>query len=202
MEKVISIIVIVSMIFNFSDYSNFSIPDTAVSEYIESAKLFDLNKMSSKMNPSASMDKDKIIDLEGADENSLEKYILDYLKSNAKKITYKIKDTKIDNDKAVVTVDFKYVNGVPLLKAAMRDAYIQAISRGFTVVEMTDQETSQMLVSSMEKQKENIAESFVEKTIDIKCIKVDNQWYIDEPSDDLIDVIMSNLYTAVNQSFN
>ena len=71
----------------------------------------------------------------------------------------------------------------------------------FTGVEMTEKETSQMFVSAMQKQKETVPESFTEKTSDIKCTKVDNQWYIDELSENLLDVIMSN-FVSVGKEFN
>ncbi len=203
MRKVINFLLIFTMIFSLTSCSS-SKPETAVSEFIDAAKEFDLIKMSSKINPS-SINKDKITDLELAEEDSYGKYFLDYLKLNAKKITYEIKSSKIDNDKAVVTVYFKYVNGGPLLKATIGDVFSQTISMAFAGVEMSEEETSQMFISSMEKQKANIAESFAEKTIDIKCVKINDQWYIDEPSDDIIDVILSNFNTVskeIDESFN
>lgn len=199
MKKIFNFILITLMIFILTACSNSAKPETAVSEFVESAKLFDLNGMAAVVNPSNTIDKDKINDLEGTDENSIEKYFLDYLKSNAKKINYDIKEVKIDGDNAVVTVNFKYINGGPLLKATIGDVFTQAMSIAFSGVEMTDEETSQMFIASLKKQNENIPESFSEKTIDIDCIKVDNKWYIDEPNEELLNVIMSNFITVVDE---
>jgi hypothetical protein len=200
-RKLISVLIIIGLFF-IAGCANSPKPDSTVSDFIKAAKTFDLVKMASKINPANSANKEKISDLIKDDKkDQYQKYFLDYIKLNATKITYKIKDTKIDNQTAYVTVDFKYVNGGPLLKATIADVLPKAMSMAFTGVEMTEQETSQMFVSAMQKQKESVPESFTEKTIDIKCIKVDNQWYIDELSENLLDVIMSN-FVSVGKEFN
>lgn len=206
MKKIFNVILILAIVLSLSACSNQSKPETTVSEFIEAAKMFDFSQMSLKINPSSTPSKEKISELEeGSEENSYEKYFMDYLKSNAKKITYEIKKSAIDGDNATVTVDFKYVDGGPLLKATIGDVFSQAISMAFAGVEVNDDEMSQLFVSSMEKQKENISESFTERTVEIKCIKVDNKWYLEDISDDFIDVIISNFGTVakeLDESFN
>ena len=206
MKKTISILLILVMFLSLTACSNQQKPETTVSEFIEAAKMFNFEKMASIINPSSSPSKEKISELEkGSEENSYEKYFMDYLKSNAKKITYEIKDSTIDGDNATVTVDFKYVDGGPLLKSTIGDVFSQVISMAFAGVEMNDEEMSQLLVSSMEKQKENISETFTERTVNLKCIKIENKWYLDDISDDFLDVIISNFGTVaeeLDESFN
>lgn len=183
--------------------SNFPKPESTVSDFIDAGKKFDLTKMATMVNPSYSSSKEKIADLTNDKKNNdqYQKYFLDYFKENAAKITYTVKETKIENDKATVTVDFKYVNGGPLLKATLGEAFSKAFSLAFTGVQMNDEEMGQMFVSAMQKQKETIKDSFVEKSIDLKLTKVDNKWYIDEPSEDLLDVFLSN-FNSVGKEFN
>ena len=178
-------------------------PESTASDFIEAGKKFDLTKMATMVNPSNSSSKVKIADLmkDGNAKDQYQKYFLDYFKENAAKITYKVKGSKIENDKATVTVDFKYVNGGPLLKATLGDVFSKAISLAFTGVEMNDEEMGQMFVSAMQKQKETFKDSFVEKSVDLKLMKVENKWYIDEPSDELLDVFLSN-FNSVGKEFD
>lgn len=206
MKKVFNVFLILAIVLSVAACSSQPKPETTVSEFIEAAKMFDFDKMSSEINPASSPSKEKISELEeGPEENSYEKYFMDYLKSNAKKITYEIKDSVIDGDNATVTVDFKYVDGGPLIKATIGDVFSQVISMAFAGVEMNDDEMSQLFVSSMEEQKGNISESFTERTVDLKCIKIDNKWYLDDIGDDFVDVIISNFGTVaeeLDESFN
>ena len=176
-------------------------PESTVSDFIEAGKKFDLTKMATMVNPSNAS---KITDVmkDGKDsKDQYQKYFLDYFKENAAKITYKVKGTKTENDKATVTVDFKYVNGGPLLKATLGDVFSKTFSLAFTGVQVKDEDMGPMFVSAMKKQKETIKESFVEKSIDIKLTKADNKWYIDQPSDELLDVFTSN-FMSVGKEFN
>ncbi|MCR3922797.1 MAG: DUF4352 domain-containing protein [Firmicutes bacterium] len=195
MRKLISFFMIMAMVFTITGCSDSAKPEATVSEFIEAAKVFDFDKMATTINPS-NLNNEKITDLMESDDDQYQKYFLDYLKANANKITYTIADVKIDDNTAIVSVDTRYVNGGPLLKATIAEVFTKAIALAFTGVEMTEEETSQMFISAMQTQEEVVAESFVEKTIDVKCTKIDNQWYIDEPSDELLDVIMSNFISV------
>lgn len=200
MRKIISLLSILVVIFLVG--CSAGKPESTVSTFIDAGKKFDLVKMAETVNPSNASDKGKIADLtnEGKDsENQYQKYFLDYFKENAAKITYKIKGSKIEGEKASVTVDFKYVNGGPLLKGTIGEVFTKAISIAFSGVEMNDEEMGQMFVSAMNNQKQSIKESFVEKTIDIKLVQVDKKWYIDEPSDELLDVFTSNFISVGNE---
>ncbi|MFZ3132032.1 MAG: DUF4352 domain-containing protein [Desulfosporosinus sp.] len=202
MRKLMSVLFIIG-IFLITGCSNFPKPESTVSDFIDAGKKFDLTKMATMVNPSNSSSKEKISDLmnDKKNNNQYQKYFLDYFKENAAKITYTVKETKIENDKATVTVDFKYVNGGPLLKATLGDVFSKAISLAFTGVQMNDEEMGQMFVSAMQKQKETVKDSFVEKSIDLKLTKVENKWYIDEPSVELLDVFLSN-FNSVAKEFN
>lgn len=184
-------------------------PESTVSNFIDAGKKFDLTQMATMANPTDSNSKEKITkvikdDGEGS-KDQYQKYFLDYFKENAAKITYAVKGSKIENDTATVTVDFKYVNGGPVLKATLGDVFSKALSLAFTGVKINDEEMGQMFVSAMQTQKETVKESFVEKSIDIKLTKANNQWYIDQPSDELLDVFTSNFVSAgkeINNSMN
>lgn len=177
-------------------------PESTVISFIESGKKFDVTEMAAMVNPSDLSSKEKIpkVMRDGEDGKSQsQKYFLNYFQENAAKITYTVKEPKIENDQATVTVDFKYMNGEPLLKAVLQDVFTEAFTSASTGAEIKDEEMEQMLVSAMQKHKEKIQESFVEKSIDIHLIKADRQWYINQPSDELLDVFMSNFISVANE---
>lgn len=98
-----------------------------------------------------------------------------------------------------MSVDFKYVDGAPLFKATFREYMKEAFSLAFTEGELTDEEYSEMFIAAMEKESKSIEETFVEKTLDINCIKVDDEWYVDEPDEEILDIAMSNMMSAIEE---
>ena len=198
--QLISILVMVTMVLTVSGCFSSNKPESTVKEFIGAAKVFDVEKMESLINPSNSSEKEDIAKLtkeEDEDGNEqYQKYLMEYLKENAGKIKYEVKDTEIDSNSAVVTVDFKYIYGAPILKATLTEYITKALPLAFSGVEITDEDASQIILTEMQEQRKAIEESYVEKTISIKCIKVDSKWYIDEVSDELLDVFMSNFISA------
>lgn len=202
MRKFISVLCILVVMF-FVGCSTDK-PESTVSAFVEAGKEFDLVKMAETVNPSKTSTKEKIENLtqEGDDLASyFSKYFLDYFKANAQKITYTVEKSVIKGKKANVTVNFKYVDGGTLLGLSIGEVFITAMLMTFSGEEMNDEETEQTLVSAMETQQQDIDEIFVEKEIDIKLVKVDKKWYIDELSDELLDVFMSN-YISVGNELN
>lgn len=198
MRKLISILVMVTMVLTVSGCFSSDKPESTVKEFIGAAKVFDVEKMESLINPSNSSEKEDIAELTKEEDGNeqYQKYFMEYLKENAGKIKYEVKDTEIDSNSAVVTVDFKYIDGAPILKATLTEYITKAFPLAFSGVEITDEDASQMFLTAMQEQRKTIEESYVEKTISIKCIKVDSKWYIDEVSDELLDVLMSNFISA------
>ncbi|MBC9785958.1 hypothetical protein H1S01_15845 [Heliobacterium chlorum] len=189
MRKLISLLVVVGLFF-LAGCSLSPKPETTVSYFLEAGKKYDLTKMSALVANSDANGKEKISEL--GNENQYQTYFLDYFKENAGKITYTITNAQVKNNNATVTVNFKFVDGTPLLKATLGNVFTKALTGAFSGVKMTEEETKQMIVTAIKKQKETNVESFTDQTIDIKLAKVDDQWFIVEPSDELLNVFMSN----------
>lgn len=208
MRKLIQLLLIMGIFF-LAGCANSPKPESTVANFIEAGKKFDLSQMAAMVNPTDSNGREKIAGIlkdggEGS-KNQYQKYFIDYCKENAAKITFVVKESKIENDMATVTADFKYVDGGPVLKATLGEVFSKALSLAFTGAEMKDEDVGQMFVSAMQSQKETVKESFVEKTIPIKLTKVNNQWYIDQPGDELLDVFTSNFVSVgkeINKSMN
>ena len=197
MNKKVSIILVVVgisiLIFGCSASSK---PETTVSEFIKGMKGFDLELMASKINPANVVEKNKVSNLFEDDEDQFQKYFSDYIKSNAQKIDYEITDTKVDGDSAVVSVDFEYVDASQLFRATFAEYIREMFSLAILSDEISEEYGSKVFIETMQKQNEQIDELFVKKTVDIECIKIDKQWYIDKPSENLLDVFMSNILSV------
>jgi len=181
-------------------------PEDTVEKYLTAAQKFDVEAMATNIAPSNTEDIDETTDItKEQEQDDYTKYFLDYLKTNAGKMTYKITGSEVNGDKAVVTVDCKYVDGGSLLKATIGEAFSKMLGLAFTDIEMTDEETSQMFVSIMKEQSKKIGETFSETTVKVDCVKMEGQWYIAEINDELHDVVMSGFVSAgkeVSASFN
>ncbi|WP_287704902.1 DUF4352 domain-containing protein [Dehalobacter sp.] len=51
----------------------------------------------------------------------------------------------------------------------------------------------------MQKHQKTIQESYVEKSINVQLIKVNRHWYISQPSDELLDVFLSNFISVTKE---
>ncbi len=104
--------------------------------------------------------KDILKELDTKDPNA--QYVLDYLKQNASKITYTIKDSEVKGDKATIKVECKFIDSTPLLQEIVAEAFTKMIGMSFSGQDLTDEKTTEMLVSIM-KEKKSVKETYVTK---------------------------------------
>lgn len=176
-----------------------NVPDTTVIEFMESAKKFDIESMISKIDPQHRDGMDDISELyeEGQKEENI--YLLDYFKDNAKDITYKITDTRTSGDSAIVSVNVNYIDGTPLFRSVMSDYTKKVLASKFTGRELTQDQTIEIIIASMKKHEESVQKPTVNKQLEIKCIKIDDEWYIEELTEDLSNVVTSNILSAIEK---
>ncbi len=179
-------------------------PDKAVSDFIESGKLMDATKMATALNPD-----DKALqtqfktDWEGSN-NQDTKFIADYLKANAAKMTYTVKESKIDKDKAVVKVSIKFVDGGPIMKGAVTEFFKEAMPMAMSGTELTEEKATELMEKAFNNQIKTVKETTMEKELEVNCVKVKDKWYISEVKPELINAFVSNFITAgeeLNKSF-
>lgn len=174
-------------------------PGTTVSEFIEAMKVLDLEKMSSKTIGDQIKDKEEMELFSDVDQDDpMEQYMIEYLGSNAKKISYKIKEEEIDGDTATVHVDIEYVDGGPLFQKTFAEFMQQSIGLLFQGQELTDEESSELYIKIMKEQEEITEQALVEKSLEFKCIKKDKEWFIQELDDEILNIIMSNILSVMD----
>lgn len=171
-------------------------PETAVDKFFSAVKTFDSEAMTKTLAPSATDNLGLASDYLNETVDPIAEPFVDYLKDNAKKITYEVTGTKVDGDEATVTVKCKYVDGSPLFTKIVEELFPKIMAAALSGKELTEEDMTQMGVEVL---KDNIAtatETFTEKTIDIPCVKIDGDWYVKLVGPELVDVVSSNLFTA------
>lgn len=175
-------------------------PEDTINSFFSSAKKFDFEGMNKVMENNDEKYKDIVKELETEDPST--QYVLDYLKNNASKITYTIKDSEIKDNNAKIQVECKFVDSTPLLKEIVAEAFTKMLGMSFSGQDLTDEKTTEMLVSIMKEKQKSVEETFVTKTVEFECTKKDNKWIISSANDALADVLLSNLVTAGTEFSN
>ncbi len=150
----------ISLVFVFIIGCSNSKPDATVEKYFTVAQKLDFESVVATIVPSETKSVDEAKDSFTGEEDNYSKYFIDYLKKNAEKITYKITDSKVEGDNAVVTVETKYINAGPIIKASLGELFAKGIAVSFSGVEMTEEETNQIFDSIIKEQVETIEETY------------------------------------------
>jgi len=199
MKKILIIFILSIILFSLAGCGTLG-PEDTVDKYFTAAQKLDLISMAANIAPSNTEDRDKTSTLfEGEEQEEFQKYAEDYLKTNARKMTYKITGSEENGDKAVVTVDCKYVDFGRILKATVGEMFAKLFGQTFSGVEMTDEENEQMFLNVMKEQIKTFDETFIEVTLNIDLVKIENTWYIAEASDELLDVVASGFISAFEE---
>lgn len=171
-------------------------PEKAVERFFTAAKAFDSEKINAELKVNDTSINEAATNLVNGSYYKFQVHFLDYLKANATKVEYKVIETKVDGDKAAVTVSAKYIDGSPVIRGTMGEVFQTLLGNAFSGVEMTEEETSKMFVDTLTNHISTDEQPIVEKTLVINCVKVDNKWYIGELNADIMDVFMSNFMTV------
>lgn len=195
-KKLLSIILTAIFVISLVGCSSSPKPEDVVDTFLKSTQALDIEKMAECME-SDIQDDLKEITLEDSDESL--KDFMDYFRKNASKMTYEIKEAKVDGDSAVVTVDCKYIDGSEALENAFSEVFDEALERAFNGGEMSESEIQDKLVENLNNY-EPEEDTFSTSTVKIDCIKKDNKWYISDFGEDFFNVMFSNYLSAMEES--
>lgn len=172
-------------------------PDATVKGFMDLAKTSDFSKMSAYINPS---NVDSLNSMSSKiTSDSTEKYFWDYIKAQNSKMTYEIKSSSISGTTATVTVNCKFIDSSPLLKAVVTDYFKQAVAAAFSGTQMTDSQQTELIGKILTEQQKNITDKFTETTLNIKCVQIDKKWYIDSVDEGMGNVITANILAAAKE---
>jgi hypothetical protein len=163
-------------------------PESTVEAFFTAGQQLDAEAMAATI---LSTNEEEVTETEELLLDDSNEYLVEYFKTNAEKMTYEVTGSEVDGDKAVVTINAKYIDGAPLIKATISSAFMKMLPLAFSGTEMTEEETNQMFADTMKEQAEIVSETFKEATLKIDLVKQDNEWYITEITDEMMDVVMS-----------
>jgi hypothetical protein len=201
MKKIVSIILILTFVLIPVGCSEQSNPEDTVDNYFKAVQKFDLETMNSLMAEPEEDNFEEMLDEEG----DMASYFMDYIKDNAKEIEYEITNTETEEDTAKVYVKTKFVNGSPLILKTFGELFTNLMAEAFSGNEMSDEEIEKMIVQIMEEKSQEIEIEFVESEVTVDLVKKDGNWYIEEVTDELANVITANFVKAleeIGESFN
>jgi cytochrome b involved in lipid metabolism len=126
-------------------------------------------------------------------KNEYEETFYDYLKGNAKKVTYTIKESELKGSTATVTVDCKFIDGSKFFEETILEYAKRAKETAANGKQPTEEEAKEELKKIMTEKQKTVKETFTEKTVKILCVKIRGKWYIDMTGYDIDNVFASNL---------
>lgn len=198
MKKILCAVIASLLAFSLMACQNSAKPEDTISGYFEASKASDTVKANSFVNPKNIESSSGTSSSSDSEEAALESNLLDYMKSNNKKVEYSIKGADIKENTAVVTVDCKFVDASSILKDAIADYIPKALANAFSGAKTSDSDTSKEIAELMKDKIKTTKETFISKTIKVNCIKATDKWYIDKENDDLKNVFSSNFISAGN----
>ena len=199
MKKAFCLILSIMLIIGLAACQSSPKPEDTVKKYFEAGKSFDTERMNSFVNSkNVSSESSSSSASSDSEEADLVKYCMDYLKGNAKKVTYSIKGSDIKDATATVTVDCKYVDGSAILRDSVSDYIVKAVGEAFSGTQNSSNSSKEIAQIMTDKMK-TTKEIFTTKTIKINCVKINDKWCIDKVNDDLSDVFLSGFVSAGNE---
>lgn len=172
-------------------------PEDTVTKFFRAAQRFDGEALAAFIDPSKTELISETKSINGLeDDEEMPKFLLDLFKTNAKKIDYKIIETVVDGNNALVTVEAKYLDSGPILKGTIAEAFVKLMEIAFSGNEITDEETDEIFQTTMQEQIKLLEETYKEATLNINLTMVDSTWYLTDVDEALMDVIMSGFISA------
>ncbi len=168
-------------------------PDVTIQRAVSAIKKADFNELSKELDPqNYSHNEVEWSEALGFVGNELGEIIsgslIDYVIYAADKLEYEIVKIDIEDNRAVAIIRFTYLDCKPYFEDSLSQLAIYLIgvsSRGATVsLEVYFKRYSDILKDNIGKHEKQ----YVEETIEIPMIVRKNKWYIEELTDDLINI--------------
>lgn len=204
MKKIIASVLAIALFLSLAGCGASSKPEDVVSTYCNAMKNFDTETASQCM-VSGDSDFDDALtsDEEGDGANLGDERLIEYLKTNAAKMTFKVGTATVEGDTATVPVSFTYVDASAVISAALGEYITQALGLALSGA---DEATMEELFTTIFLEKAEATElGEVTSDITFRCEKVDDTWKITTPSDEdvaAISAVISGNITSVLESMS
>ena len=160
-------------------------PESVVGSFCDGMRKFDYQKMNECLYyPSDSVDDP----FDGDEEMEV---FYTYVKEQARSMKYKVVGSEKNGDSAAVDVEFTYADISPVIKSVFADYFSRAMSLAFSGG--SEEEAEQLLYDILEEKVKEEKPGKATETVRFYCRKKDGKWKIEEPSEELVNVLTCNL---------
>ncbi len=175
-------------------------PEKTVEAFFAAAKTLDTQAMASLILPSNTQ---TIEDLKGflkeEEDDIFTNSFREYFTQAAAEITHRVVETKVEGDKAKVTVEGTYVDSGTLLSDVFNELFRRAFEISFGGGEITPESQEIMFKEIIKDLIPQTLESNATKTFTVDLVKYEKQWYFDEISQEMMDVLSAGFVSAANK---
>lgn len=168
-------------------------PEGTVDKFFKEAKNFDLKKMAEYLYDEDGTGMDAFGDPDAVDEDPMSRIMQDYVKIAAKKLNYKILDTKEDGDRATVSVEAEYAVSTDFA-ASLLDNMLEI----FMSEEDIDIEDPEFYEELKDRVDLSAPTETQKGTFELQLIEDGGDWLIEDFDDDFMDVIMAGVMSAID----
>ena len=195
MKKVLCVIIALVLILSLAACGGFKkgTPEATVDTLMSAIKVLDVEKIQSVM--ANSVDPSEI----GLD--SVPEALMKQVKAWLSKMTYKIGTSTVNGESAEVPVDIKYIDASPVIKAALTEYMTQAVSMALSGKEVTEEAMAQLLSDIIEDKVKTEKTETAEASINIKLTKTGDDWKVSDISEEIVNVILSNMLKSIEEVF-
>lgn len=183
MKKLILTLAITLLAFSLIGCGNKSTPEKTVSQFLDASKQLDLKTMATHVKGTA------LDDFEGITNETSP---VDFFKSLTAKMTYEVKNVEEKDDSATVTVEIKSVDATDMILEVVQAYLKESLTKALSGKPLTDEENTALLTSLFEEKQKTSEEVIVTNTLDIKCVKEEDTWYISGLDNEFLNIISSS----------
>lgn len=196
MKKTLAVFLVT--LFLLSSCSAGTGPEKSIASLFSAAQKLDTQTIAGLILPTnvEAVEKMKRVMSPEEEDDIFTKSFRDYFTEAAKKISYKIIESKIDGDKAQISVESHYVDSGPLLSKVFSEIFRKAFELSFAGEEFDEAAQATLFQEIVAEQ---IPETLIadgSKTLTLNLVKHEGQWLFEDIGDDFIDVLSAGFVSA------
>lgn len=182
------LLIIIGLILLLVGCGNSSKPEDTVKKFLEASKQFDIEKMSEYAKNVDWNDKEQ-------EEYLKQQAMIEVFKIFSEQIVYEIGEAKTEESASNITIKLSYPDGSELYKTALGNYITNAMTKALSGEAPSTEEMEQMLYNSIKEQMDifdNKEFKIQEKEIQIRCVKEDEKWIIEDTDDAVLNAMTGN----------
>ncbi|MBP5750944.1 MAG: DUF4878 domain-containing protein [Firmicutes bacterium] len=189
MKKILALLLVFSLVFGMAACSSGPKPEDTVKKFFDAMKAFDFETMSACCEDG--FDAEDMLSEEEEDLTGL----LDYLKENAKGLTYKIGSSEVKDDKAKVDVSVEYTDTSQVVGEAL-GTYITALFTAMFSEDASEEELEKAFTEGLANAIETKETTRLTEDYTLDLVLSGEEWKLTNVPEEMANVMMGNLTHA------